>query len=119
MVINKEHLTISGLHKIVAIKASMNLGLSKSLQAAFQDIIPNPRPIFNNLTIEPEWLAGFASAVRPPIRPSVRPSATRRHVCILELLPFPFFKFWHGPRRPGARRPLSGSTRPPWRGRHR
>ena len=43
-------------------KASMNLGLSESLQAAFQDIIPIPRPVFKNLTIEPEWLAGFASA---------------------------------------------------------
>jgi hypothetical protein len=62
LILNKEHLTISGLHKIVAIKASMNLGLSKSLQAAFQDIIPIPRAIFHNLTIELEWLAGFASA---------------------------------------------------------
>lgn len=51
LILNKEHLTISGLHKIVAIKASMNLGLSKSLQADFQDIIPIPRPLFNNLTI--------------------------------------------------------------------
>ena len=40
----------------------MNLGLSKSLQAAFQDIIPIPRPVFHNLNIGPEWLAGFASA---------------------------------------------------------
>ena len=45
LILNKEHLTISGLHKIVAIKASMNLGLSKSLQAAFQNIIPISRPV--------------------------------------------------------------------------
>jgi hypothetical protein len=31
----KEHLTISGLRKIVAIKASMNLGLSDKLKASF------------------------------------------------------------------------------------
>lgn len=62
LILNKEHLTISGLHKIVAIKASMNLGLSESLQAAFTNIIPISRPVVNNLPIEPEWFAGFASA---------------------------------------------------------
>jgi hypothetical protein len=62
LILNKEHLTISGLHKIVAIKASMNLGLSKNLQATFQEIIPIQRLVINKLTIEPEWLAGFASA---------------------------------------------------------
>jgi hypothetical protein len=62
LILNKEHLTISGLLKIVAIKASMNLGFSQSLQAAFQDIIPIPRPVIKNLPIEPEWAAGFATA---------------------------------------------------------
>lgn len=32
---NKEHLTIEGVNKIVAIKASMNLGLSDELKVAF------------------------------------------------------------------------------------
>ena len=32
----KEHLTLEGLHKILAIKASMNLALSEDLKAAFQ-----------------------------------------------------------------------------------
>lgn len=36
----KEHLTIEGLHKIVAIKASINLGLSSRLKQGFSDIIP-------------------------------------------------------------------------------
>jgi hypothetical protein len=40
----------------------MKLGLSKSLQAVFQYIIPIPSPVVNKLTIEPVWLAGFASA---------------------------------------------------------
>lgn len=64
IILNKEHLTISGLLKVVAIKASMNLGLSQSLQAAFQNIVPIPRPMpfIKNLTIEPEWVAGFSSA---------------------------------------------------------
>ena len=41
----KEHLTPSGLHKIVSIKASMNLGLSESLKGAFPNITPVQRPI--------------------------------------------------------------------------
>lgn len=41
----KEHLTLSGLHKIVSIKASMNLGLSESLKGAFPDITPVQRSI--------------------------------------------------------------------------
>ena len=35
-----EHLTIEGLQKIVAIKASMNRGLSDKLKQAFPNIIP-------------------------------------------------------------------------------
>jgi hypothetical protein len=41
---NKEHLTMEGLCKIVAIKASMNNGLSDELKAAFQGITPVQRP---------------------------------------------------------------------------
>jgi hypothetical protein len=44
----KEHLTIEGIHKLIAIKASMNLGLSKKLKAAFPDTIPVQRPLVNN-----------------------------------------------------------------------
>ena len=61
LILNKEHLTKSGLHKIVAIKATMNLGLSNSLslQEAFHDVIPTllqskrprPRHVFNNMTL--------------------------------------------------------------------
>lgn len=39
----KEHLTLEGLEKIAAIKASMNLGLSKKLQEAFPNISPKSR----------------------------------------------------------------------------
>ena len=62
---NKEHLTIEGLQKIVAIKASLNLGLSPELKAAFPEILPVQRPSVLNQRIEnPNWLAGFTSGVR-------------------------------------------------------
>lgn len=41
----REHLTLSGLHQIVAIKASMNLGLSDVLKKAFPDVVPVERPL--------------------------------------------------------------------------
>ena len=40
----KEHLTLSGLHEIISLKASMNLGLSALLKTAFPDNIPIIRP---------------------------------------------------------------------------
>ena len=57
---NNEHLTIEGLHKIVAIRASMNWGLSDKLKAAFPDIIPVQRPgVLNTKIQNSNWLAGF------------------------------------------------------------
>jgi len=44
LIAQKEHLTLSGLYKILAIKASMNLGLPESLKGAFSEIIPIQRP---------------------------------------------------------------------------
>jgi len=37
---NKEHLTLEGLQKIVAIKATLNWGLSDTLKAAFPEVVP-------------------------------------------------------------------------------
>ena len=57
-----EHLTIEGLHKIVAIKASMNWGLSDKLKVAFPDVVPVERPLVElPQKIDPHWLAGFTS----------------------------------------------------------
>lgn len=57
---NKEHLTDEGLLKIVAIKASMNLGLSDNLLISFPEVIPYERPIINTLSIpDPNWIIGF------------------------------------------------------------
>jgi len=66
----KEHLTLDGLNKMVAIKASLNRGLSDELKAAFPHVIPVKRPIVTPLAgsgvkkicFDPEWLAGFTSA---------------------------------------------------------
>jgi hypothetical protein len=59
---SKQHLSPEGLRKIVAIKASLNLGLSPELKSAFPDIIPVPRPIVVHQEIQdPNWLAGFTS----------------------------------------------------------
>jgi hypothetical protein len=65
----KEHLTEQGLRRIVAIKASMNLGLSDKLKEAFPNIVPVKRSLvaegalFSPTKIsDPYWLAGFTSA---------------------------------------------------------
>jgi len=44
LILNKEHSTLEGLDKIVAIKASMNHGLSDELKVAFAGITPVQRP---------------------------------------------------------------------------
>jgi hypothetical protein len=48
----KEHLTETGLAKIVALKASMNRGLSLELKATFPKIIPVPRPLVEDPEIK-------------------------------------------------------------------
>jgi len=48
----KEHLTEEGLRKLVAIKASMNKGLSDELKLAFPDTHPVPRPVVENQEIK-------------------------------------------------------------------
>lgn len=59
----KEHLTLDGLRKIVAIKGAINLGLSDKLKLFFPDIVPVERPIVENPKIkDPNWLAGFTEA---------------------------------------------------------
>lgn len=60
---NKEHLNMEGLNKLIAIKASLNLGLSGKLKTAFPKVVPVDRPVVPNQNIpDPFWLAGFTSA---------------------------------------------------------
>ena len=63
LVNNKEHLTIEGLQKFVAIKASINRGLPLNIKTAFPDNIQIHRPNVSDYKIkDPNWLAGFVSA---------------------------------------------------------
>lgn len=58
---NKEHLT--HLHKILAIRASMNKGLPPALKEAFPNITPSVRPSIQYYKIrDPNWLVGFTTA---------------------------------------------------------
>jgi hypothetical protein len=53
LTLKKEHLTLEGLHKIVAIRAFLNRGLSPELKAAFPEITPTGRPLVTtNLKIQ-------------------------------------------------------------------
>jgi hypothetical protein len=45
---NKEHLTMEGLKRLVAIKGSINLGLSPELKSAFPDITNTEKPLVKN-----------------------------------------------------------------------
>jgi len=48
VIANKEHLTLEGLRKIVAIRASINKGLTPKLNESFLHIVPVPRPTVEN-----------------------------------------------------------------------
>lgn len=57
-----EHLTTDGLQSIVNLKASLNLGLSESLKAAFPQTLQMERKFVVEQNIpHPQWLAGFTS----------------------------------------------------------
>ena len=62
IMVNKDHLSIEGLHQIINIKASMNLGLSDFLKSEFKEFTPVSRPIINTKNIpDPNWISGFVS----------------------------------------------------------
>jgi len=63
LMLNKEHNNLTGIQKIVNIRASLNLGLPNALKEAFPNTIP-VKPLessikYNNL--HPEWVAGFST----------------------------------------------------------
>jgi hypothetical protein len=57
----KEHLTESGLHKILSLKSVLNLGLSDKLKAAFPNVVRMERPLhfMSEVPMEPNWVSGF------------------------------------------------------------
>nr|QBM09621.1 hypothetical protein [Dactylella sp.] len=58
----KESNTHEGILKIVALKASMNKGLSLELKDSFSNIIPATRTtVITETILNPWWLVGFAS----------------------------------------------------------
>jgi hypothetical protein len=48
----KEHLTSSGIRRLVEIKASMNLGLSENIKNHFNEVIPTLRPTVEDQAIK-------------------------------------------------------------------
>uniref|UniRef100_UPI0023F45F0A homing endonuclease n=1 Tax=Leptographium procerum TaxID=100367 RepID=UPI0023F45F0A len=63
----KEHLTIEGLQKIFALRASMNLGLSPAIKEKFPGIVPAERSERSDedilkYKIDPNWIVGFTDA---------------------------------------------------------
>lgn len=60
LIAKKKHLTLEGLRQILAIRASINIGFSFSLNESFPNIIPVPRPVIKDQEIiDPYWFAGF------------------------------------------------------------
>lgn len=63
LVKKKEHFSVEGLRKIVAIKASINLKLSSNLKNAFPNIVPITIPkIEDRKILNYNWIAGFTDA---------------------------------------------------------
>ena len=59
---NKEHLTLEGLQKLLAIKGSLNLGFSDEIKTNFPNIKTIERPLVAQpKIIDPNWISGFTS----------------------------------------------------------
>lgn len=59
---HKEHLTLEGLKKILALKGSLNLGLSDEIKTNFPNIKTIERPLVTKINeIDPNWISGFTS----------------------------------------------------------
>lgn len=59
LIYSKLHLDIEGVYKIMALKASMNSGLSDYLKTQFPTVLPVGRPMVEYNNFHPNWLAGF------------------------------------------------------------
>jgi hypothetical protein len=61
---NKQHLKIEGLNKLIALKASLNNGLTPLLTKHFSAINPVKRPEVKKLynSVNPFWITGFTEA---------------------------------------------------------
>ena len=66
LMFNKEHSTLEGIQKVINIKSSLNLGLSKDLQEAFPNTITKENmenSVMNRIqnNLHPDWVAGFCT----------------------------------------------------------
>ena len=62
LILQKEHLSLEGIKKLVLIKSSMNLGLSPELKAHFPDLTVQQKEKISDYKIkDPQWVAGFSS----------------------------------------------------------
>ena len=63
LIINKEHLSLTGLLKLVGIKATLNLGLSGKFKESFPTVEPinKPKVEFTNIK-NFNWIRGFVEA---------------------------------------------------------
>lgn len=61
----KQHLIQSGLERIIAIKAALNLGLPDKLKLAFPHITPIVRSIYkpSEDALDPYWITGFTEGL--------------------------------------------------------
>lgn len=57
----KEHLTESGLERIISLRSILNLGLSDKLKAVFPNAATMERPLhsISEIPLEPHWVSGF------------------------------------------------------------
>ena len=59
----KAHLTSEGLNKVVNLKVSLNLSISKVIKSCFTKIIPVERPLLKSTSLpDSNWIAGFVSS---------------------------------------------------------
>ena len=61
LMLNKEHLNIQGIEKIIAIRACLNLGLSNELKTVFPNVTTTLEKPLVNYPLDPNWIAGFTS----------------------------------------------------------
>lgn len=58
----KEHLTVAGLEKVLALRFNLNKGLPVDLKFAFPNVVPVVRPEYQfNGIPDPFWVSGFVS----------------------------------------------------------
>lgn len=58
----KEHLTVAGLEKVLALRFNLNKGLPVDLKFAFPNVVPVVRPEYKfNGIPDPFWVSGFVS----------------------------------------------------------